>query len=671
MRECITIEKKRVAAIMIVLMLLTGTFGSNVFLIQSYAFTATSGTVKNGPVRVRKAPVDGETITSLSTGTVVNVVDETTGSDGKTWYLVQFVYAKKTYEGYMRSDFIELSNGSNSGGIPDDAYVEELKAAGFPESYCASLLALHQKYPDWQFVAVMTGLDWADVIQNESVTGKNLVQSSVNDARKSTDPTAYNWSTNQWYGFDGAGWVSASPEYIAYCMDPRNFLNETYIFQFETLSYEQYQNTAGVGNILSNTFMSGNYTDTDGATRSYADTFVEIGSGIGVSPYHLASRCKQEQGAGTSPLISGTYSGYEGYYNHFNIGAYTTSAASSVVNGLEYAKKMGWNSIYKSLQGGSAVVADSYVKKGQNTIYFQKFNVVNSANLYAHQYMSNVMAAFTEGKSMGNAYTDKNAAFVFRIPVYQNMPASAVTFTDTGNPNNWLSELNIAGYSLTPSFQPQTTEYSLIVEDGVESITVNAKTVADSSAVTGTGSYSLNYGNNMIDITCISQSGGSRSYQINVVRQQAEGTPGEGSVTVPGGANISTSYALSDVLSGIAPGTSVNTVLSNITAENCTVKILKADGTENNGNVGTGDRVTLYVNGTVVKQYDIVIYGDMNGDGKISNVDLVMLQKQILGINQLEGVYALAADAGKDGRISNKDLVMLQKHILNISQISQ
>ena len=48
---------------------------------------------------------------------------------------------------------------------------------------------------------------------------------------------AYNWETNKWYGFDGASWVSASPEYIAYCIDPRNFLNENQIFQFETLEY--------------------------------------------------------------------------------------------------------------------------------------------------------------------------------------------------------------------------------------------------------------------------------------------------------------------------------------------------------------------------------------------------------------------------------------------------
>ena len=92
-------------------------------------------------------------------------------------------------------------------------------------------------------------------------------------------------------------------------------------------------------------------------------------------------------------MISGNYSGYNGYYNYFNIGAYTTSSASATVNGLIYAKNNDWNSIYKSINGGAGIVGNNYVKKGQNTLYFQKFNVVNMNSIYSHQYMTNVQAA--------------------------------------------------------------------------------------------------------------------------------------------------------------------------------------------------------------------------------------------------------------------------------------
>lgn len=724
----------------------------------AYGFTATSGTVIDGPVLVRSAPVNGAKITTLNPGAVVTVTDEVAGSDGYTWYQLQVTVSGVTQTGYTRSDFVRLdsagtaegnaviantdvgvnvrsgagtsyqvvikiykgqrvtvsgeaageglnwynisfslrgsnyagwvcadyvtldngaSGGGNGGGsqgettpVPDDAYVAELQAAGFPASYCNSLLALHQKYPNWQFVPVQTGLDWNTVIAAESEVSKNLIQSSANDSRKSTDSKAYDWATNTWYGFDGAGWVSASPEYIAYCMDPRNFLNETYIFQFETLEYAPYQNAAGVRNILANTFMAGNYTDTDGAVRSYADTFVETGSGLSVSPYHLAARCKQEQGAkGTSPLISGNYSGYAGYYNYFNIRAYTTSSASATVNGLSYAKQQGWNSIYKSIAGGSAVVADNYVKKGQNTIYFEKFNVVYQNSLFSHQYMTNVQAAMSEGSNMAKAYADKNQAFVFRIPVYNNMPESPVTFADRGNPNNWLSSLTVDGCSLTPGFHGATTSYSLVVGSDVTSIRVGATPVAATSQVSGTGNYSLNYGNNTINVTCISQSGDSRTYTINVVRQQAPATGG--TINIADGVTITSSYPVGERVTGVAPGTTAAGFLSGITGQNCTVKLLKADGTENTGNVGTGNRLAVYVNGQIAKEFEVVIYGDINGDGKISNIDVVMLQRHILGMTQQSGCYLEAANTSRDGGVSNKDVVIAQRHILGLMEISQ
>lgn len=722
-----------------------------------YAYTATTGTILDGPVRVRTAPVDGEKIVALNPGTTVTVTDEVNGSDGYVWYQVQVAVNGVTQTGYIRSDFVRLetaeantegngvvantdlgvnvrsgagtsysvvvkvykgqrvnvqdqtsaegmnwynvsftlrgntytgwmcadyvtldgeisnSNSGSSGAVTetlDEEYVAALQAAGFPASYCNSLLALHQKYPNWQFVPVQTGLDWNTVIQNESVVSRNLIQNSANDARKSTDSTAYDWATNTWYGFDGANWVSASPEYIAYCMDPRNFLNETYIFQFETLEYASYQNATGVNNILANTFMAGNYTDTDGAVRSYADTFVEVGGGLGVSPYHLAARCKQEQGVnGTSPLISGNYSEFAGYYNYFNVRAYTTSTASATVNGLAYAKQQGWDSIYKSIAGGSAVVANDYVKRGQNTIYFEKFNVVYQNSLYSHQYMSNVQAAMSEGSNMGKAYEDKNQAFIFRIPVYNNMPESAVTFADKGNPNNWLSSLNVQECSLTPVFSGATTEYSLVVGADVASVSVEATPVAATSQVSGTGNYSLDYGNNTINVTCISQSGDSRTYTITVARQQPA-VDGE-VITFADGVTITSSYTIGDYVTGIWPDTGADAVLSGITAQNCTVKVLNADGTENTGVIGTGNKVAVYVNEQPVKEYEVVVYGDINGDGKISNVDVVLMQRHILGITTQSGAYLRAADTNKDGSVSNIDVVITQRHILGLSSISQ
>lgn len=657
-----------------------------------------TGVVSNATtaVNIRSGAGTGySVVTKVYAGQMVNILEETTLSNQKIWYRIQFTKAEKSFEGWIHGDYL-MVNPVEGPAISDAEFVQSLKDAGFPESYCSGLLALHQKYPKWQFEPVLTGLDWSYVIENESAVGKNLVQNTVNDARKSTASTAYDWATNKWYGFDGDHWVSAAPGYIAYCMDPRNFFDEKYIFQFETLEYEPYQNKEGISSILKNSFMSGDYLDTDGKTRSYAETFLTIGAGLGASPYHLASRCLQEQGTkGTSQLISGKYPSYEGYYNHFNVGAYTTSTASATLNGLAYAKRMGWNSIYKSLKGGSSVVADRYIKKGQNTVYFEKFNVVNKDNLFSHQYMTNVMAAFSEGSTISKAYSDKDAAFVFLIPVYENMPQSAVTFRDSGNPNNWLSALEVTGQTLTPGFKPETTEYSLIVPDETDYLNIKATAVSDKATVTGSGNYQLQYGDNQISVTCIAENGDTRTYNIHVVRIQNQPPEPEHPVTPPEtehpvtppetelpvdpnaikiaeGVFISTSYAVGEYISGIPMGTTGPQAAANITTTNCSLKILKADGTEQTGAIGSGNQVIIYAaDGKQLAVYEVVMLGDINGDGKISNVDLVRLTKQILQIEALQGAALAAADVSGDGKVSNKDLVAVQKHILNIAQIAQ
>ena len=224
-------------------------------------------------------------------------------------------------------------------------FAAQMQAEGFPDSYISSLTELHEKYPDWKFEAVDTGLDWKTVIEKESKNGLNLVPKSSDDAMKSTAAGAYDWFTNTWTVYDGSSWVGAHPDYIARYMDPRNFLTETDIFQFEDLSFNEAQTREGVCSILNGTFMTEDVVDTDDKVLNYADAFMSIGEETGVSPYHLASRVRQEQGLkGTSSLISGTYKGYEGYFNYFNVNASGKTNTAVIKNGLTYAKNSGCGS---------------------------------------------------------------------------------------------------------------------------------------------------------------------------------------------------------------------------------------------------------------------------------------------------------------------------------------
>ena len=63
------------------------------------------------------------------------------------------------------------------------------------------------------------------------------------------------------------------------------------------------------------------------------------------------------------------------------------------------------------------------------------------------------------------------------------------------------------------------------------------------------------------------------------------------------------------------------------------------------------------------------VKGDVNGDGKISSMDYVLVKNHILNINKLSGTNASAADVNSDGKISSMDYVLIKNHILGISQI--
>ena len=603
-----------------------------------------TGTITGGNVYVRNAAgTSGTTkVVSLNWNHQVDIIGETK-VNGVVWYNVKGTLNGKDFTGWTISTYIKV-NYNNTGDNTD--FVTAMKNAGFPDSYIPNLTALHNKYPSWTFEAVKMGLDWNTVIENESINGLNLVSKSADNSKKSTAAGAYNWSTNTWVEYE-PGWVSASSSYIAYLMDPRNFLDETNIFQFQSLAYSPNETLGGVQSIIKGTFMEGTKSySNNGEKINYADTFMDVAKSSGVSAYHIASRIKQEQGInGTSPLISGTYSGYEGYYNFFNFSATGSTKALIYKNGLSFAKKQGWNTRVKSISGGSVKVGSNYINKGQNTLYFEKFNVVNTSSLYFHQYMGNVTAAMTEGRNLAKGYSDKNQAFVFKIPVYNNMPSSAVGFNKAGDTNNYLQSLSISGVSLTPAFNGTTTSYSAVVSNAISSVSITAKAVSGNSSVSGTGSYSLAVGNNTVKISCKSQSGDTRTYTININRQVApagnnnsggnnQGNNSQNNTEV----NITSGkYRIGSYITGIEPGTGAADFVKNIAVSaSGSVKLLTSSGSENSGKVATGNKVAVYdASGNLKKTYDIVIYGDINGDGAVNALDMIKLNRHILGKSKI------------------------------------
>lgn len=396
----------------------------------------------------------------------------------------------------MKRNFVKIMTGALVSGLllgslttigVGNAYGETLGT--FPDAYKTKLDALNKTYPNWTFKAVETGLNWNDVIEAEAYstqkTGRSLLTKTNSDLLLSKAATDYNASKGTYIAKDGSSWVSASKAAIAYYVDPRNFLSAGYMFMFEAQDYNATQTEALVEAILAGTGMANTaikYVDTSGktitTTTKYSTAIVEAGRKAGISPLALASRIKQETGGSlTNNSISGVFVynkvSYKGYYNFYNIGATSTATGSAVANGLEYAKKQDWDTPIKAIEGGASFIADSYVKKKQNTVYFQKFNVVNPP-FYGHQYMQNLTAAASEGSSTYTAYNKLgivNGGHVFNIPVYNNMPSltSKVNITKsvkTGKITNVTNNVNMRTNPVASGTSTSVPKNATVTLDG-------------------------------------------------------------------------------------------------------------------------------------------------------------------------------------------------------------
>lgn len=473
---------------------------------------------------------------TVSYGDSLTILSETTDSSGAKWYKISC----GNVTGYVSAAYVQLtSSGSQSSSDAD--FESYMTKQGFPESYKPYLRKLHEQHPKWIFTAQKLGVDWNTALKEECVVGRNLVHSSALASWKSMEKGAYDFNGGYWYGLDGS-WVAASKEIIMYYMDPRNFLNDTYIFMFENQSYDpSYQTESGVKTILADTFMSGSYNCPDTKKKyTYSQTFMDAAKKSGVSPYHLASRCRNEQGVNGAPQSLGTVKGYENYFNFFDIQAYATSTMTAAEMGCKYAKTtnptylLPWTNQYKSIVGGSIFLGTGYITKGQDTLYLQKFDMVDGGNgLYYHQYMTCVFGQANEAISLKNAYSQDilNSAMEFKIPVYNNMPDKLCPKpTSSGDNNNYLKSLSVSGTSISPKFDKFTASYTAKVNAEVSSVTVNANPLGKSAKVSGNGKVSLKTGENTVKVTCTAASGVKRTYTIKITRKAASQTLQQGDV---------------------------------------------------------------------------------------------------------------------------------------------
>ena len=299
----------------------------------------------------------------------VTIVEKVTTSDSQYPNWCKIVYGNGY--GYICSDWNE-----NERTIPVDSsdYTE------FPASYQSALATISAVYPNYTFVADKINLTLDEVVK-------------AHVGRKVNDPSGTKKSTY---------------DEIEYYVNPKNFLNLSDIYMFLKQSYTGNEDMATLTTIVSGTFL-----DTD----EYKKIIMNAAKESGVSPYAIASTIIQEQGAsGSSDLISGTYKGYEGYYNFWNFNA---ADSDPIKLGLQYAKQQGWDTKEKSITGGAKIYGASYINDNQDTYYYKDYNVINQD--WSFEYATAVYDAKSSGNILGKAFQgNTTAALTFRIPVYKD-----------------------------------------------------------------------------------------------------------------------------------------------------------------------------------------------------------------------------------------------------------
>lgn len=88
--------------------------------------------------------------------------------------------------------------------------------------------------------------------------------------------------------------------------------------------------------------------------------------------------------------------------------------------------------------------------------------------------------------------------------------------------NNNLSKLGVEGYSLSPSFSPSITSYTVNLPANTETIKVTGTKADSSASVEGLGTKSVEDGSNTIKIVVTAENGSTKTYTINAIVEELD-----------------------------------------------------------------------------------------------------------------------------------------------------
>jgi hypothetical protein len=280
------------------------------------------------------------------------------------------------------------------------------------------------------------------------------------------------------------------------------------------------------------------------------------------------------------------------YYNFYNIGA--SDGDGITQKALAYAYKQGWGGAgytmpaarQLAVTGGAQWIYNNYISIGQQTMYFNKFNVNpnSSTAKFQHQYMTNINAAASEGNILYTAYVKEgilDLPFRFLIPVYDNLNADI-----QNTPGGATGDTNNDNTSMLPT--------TMVVSAG---LTVDGSNITNIKANTSISDVASK----------ITSQGGSLEV-----------------------------YSNNNLVTAGNIGTGMTLRVKSSSGESTFGVIIKGD-TSGDGVVNALD--LLQVKKYLLKQKDLsgnyAKAGDTSGDGTVNALDLLQIKKYLLGQKEL------------------------------------
>ena len=312
-----------------------------------------------------------------------------------------------------------------------------------------------------------------------------------------------------------------------------------------------------------------------------------------------------------------------------------------VTNGTITGKELNENGIMQAITDNYDYRFPAYmfvIKKGDNLVYYDRSEVIKRK--------APVLTTIKVKSNNKNVYMQMSN---YKYIATKNAPLT-ILFDGIG-----FDETKTYKYNLYDSYN----------NENVETYTISGRDINN-----GTASFKISKGNDELTLRNISiEVIGDDDYPISWGDIEIEYVDSKKyfPTDIP--------YVIDnakDLIKSIKKGTNVNDFVASFNVnDDGNIKVYDNTGkTEITGNIGTGmiARITDEYDNNIM-DLDVVVKGDVSGDGNISITDLVKVKRHLSKDDELTGVYEIAGNVSDTGKIGITDLVKISRDVAKIQEV--